>query len=140
MKEQASTSKGEQQREREKQLPPEQGAWHGAQFQDPGIMTWAEGKHPTSWATQAIPSLVFKIRTLYLYLQLLGFFKSCFVVKANKRYCGGSSMHVMGFLRMKGLNLRHSLSPIVVFTCLLNGHWLNISKPLLLVRGQYTCL
>ena len=39
-------------RRRRSGLPAEQGAWHGAQSQAPGIMTWAEGRHPTKWATQ----------------------------------------------------------------------------------------
>ena len=34
-------------------FPPEQGAWHGAQFQDPGIITWSEDRSLTDWATQA---------------------------------------------------------------------------------------
>ena len=32
-------------------LPAEQGAWYGAQTQDPGIITWAEGRCLTNWAT-----------------------------------------------------------------------------------------
>ena len=39
--------------------PAEQGARHGAQSQDPGIMTWAEGRCLTDWATQARLLLVF---------------------------------------------------------------------------------
>ena len=35
-------------------LLTEQGAWRGAPSQDPGIMTWAEGRHLTKWATQAL--------------------------------------------------------------------------------------
>ena len=31
----------------------EQGVGGRAQSQDPGIMTWAEGRHLTYWATQA---------------------------------------------------------------------------------------
>ena len=33
-------------------LPTEQGAWCGAQSQGPGIMTWAERRRLTNWATQ----------------------------------------------------------------------------------------
>ena len=33
--------------------PAEQGAWHGAGSQDPGIMNWTEGRSLTNWATQA---------------------------------------------------------------------------------------
>ena len=29
-----------------------QGVRHGTQSQDPEIITWAEGRHPTDWATQ----------------------------------------------------------------------------------------
>ena len=29
-------------------------AWLQARFQDPGIMTWAEGRHLTDWVTQAL--------------------------------------------------------------------------------------
>ena len=36
-------------------LPAECGAWHGAQTQDPEIMTRAEGRYSTDWATQAPP-------------------------------------------------------------------------------------
>jgi len=44
-KERESTSRG---REREKPTPPtEQGARHGAQSQDPEIMTQTEGRHLT---------------------------------------------------------------------------------------------
>ena len=35
-------------------LPSEQGAPHGTQSQDPGIMTAAEGQHFTDWATRAL--------------------------------------------------------------------------------------
>ena len=31
---------------------PEGGAWCGTISQDPRIMTWAKGRHPTNWATQ----------------------------------------------------------------------------------------
>lgn len=34
-------------------LTSEQGAWCGARFQDPKIMTWAKGGCLTNWATQA---------------------------------------------------------------------------------------
>ena len=33
-------------------LPTEQGGSCGAPFQDPGIMTWAEGRHVIDLATQ----------------------------------------------------------------------------------------
>ena len=39
-------------RESESRLPAEQGAQCGSLFQDPGIMTWAEGRRLTNWATQ----------------------------------------------------------------------------------------
>ena len=42
-------------RQREKPTPSEQGAWRGAPSQDPGIMTWAEGRCLTDWATQVPP-------------------------------------------------------------------------------------
>ena len=32
-------------------LPTEQGAWHQTQSQDPEIMSWAEDRHLTDWAT-----------------------------------------------------------------------------------------
>ena len=35
-------------------LPTEQGAWHGTRSQDPEIMTWAEGRRFSDWATQAL--------------------------------------------------------------------------------------
>jgi len=38
---------------RRSRLPAEQGARCGARSQHPGIMTWAEGRHLTIWATQA---------------------------------------------------------------------------------------
>ena len=40
---------GEGQRKREKQ-----GAWSRTRSQDPGIMTWAEGRCLTQWATQVL--------------------------------------------------------------------------------------
>ena len=45
---------GQEQKKREKWTPCWAGSliW-GAQSQAPGIMTWAEGRHPTKWATQA---------------------------------------------------------------------------------------
>ena len=36
-------------------LPMEHGAQFGAWSHDPGIMTWAEGRHLTNWATQVPP-------------------------------------------------------------------------------------
>ena len=44
---------GEEQKEREKQAPAEQGAWWGTWSQDPEIMIWAEGRCLTNEATQA---------------------------------------------------------------------------------------
>ena len=35
-------------------LPTEQGAWCGAPFQDPGIMTWAKGKRLTNWSPRCL--------------------------------------------------------------------------------------
>ena len=50
----ASEHKGGRIRRRGRsKLPAEQGAYCGAPSQDPGIMTWAEGRHLTDWATQA---------------------------------------------------------------------------------------
>ena len=49
---------GEEQRER--RLPREQGAQSGAPSQNPGIMTWAEGRHLTQWATQ-VPLFQFSV-------------------------------------------------------------------------------
>ena len=46
------------QRESEKTLA-EQGARLEARSQDPAIMTWAKGRHLTSWAAQALPILHF---------------------------------------------------------------------------------
>ena len=42
-----------------KQAPVDQVARYGAPSQDPEIMTWAEGRHLTDWATQALPHLTF---------------------------------------------------------------------------------
>ena len=42
-------------------LPTEQGAWCGAQSQDPEIMTWAKGRPSTNWATQATLACSFKL-------------------------------------------------------------------------------
>ena len=42
----------ERQREGRSRLSTEQGAWYGAQSQDPEIMTWAEGRCLTNWVTQ----------------------------------------------------------------------------------------
>ena len=38
----------------------------GAQSQDPGIMTWAEGGHPTDWATQMPLVMHFKMKYLLI--------------------------------------------------------------------------
>jgi len=43
----------ERERQREKQAPKEQRARCGTRSQDPGIVTWAEGRRLTDWATQA---------------------------------------------------------------------------------------
>ena len=40
------------QREREKQTPNRVGSWCEAWSRDPGVMTWAKGRHLTNWATQ----------------------------------------------------------------------------------------
>ena len=47
-------------------LPTEQGAWREAWSWDPGIMTQAEGRCPTDWATQAPCLLFFLMMFLYL--------------------------------------------------------------------------
>ena len=47
--------------EKEKQAPHEQGARHGARSHNPGIMTWAEGRHFTDGATQAAQTNSLKV-------------------------------------------------------------------------------
>ena len=54
-----STSRGKGRGRERSRLPPEQGAWSGAPSQDPGIMTWAEGRHLTDWATQEPQIFIF---------------------------------------------------------------------------------
>ena len=49
---------------RRSRLPTEQGAWYGAQFQDPEIMTWAEDRFLTDWATLA-PQMLEKFKETY---------------------------------------------------------------------------
>ena len=46
-------SLSQEEEQREKQTPCWAGAYHGAWSQDPGFMTWAEGRRLTNWATQA---------------------------------------------------------------------------------------
>ena len=48
-----STEAGEAAGRGKSRLPTEQGAQCGTRFQDPKIMTWAEGRHLTDWAIQA---------------------------------------------------------------------------------------
>lgn len=50
-------SKGSEQehkgrRQGKSRLPTEQGAWCRTPSQDPGIMTWAKGRHLINWATE----------------------------------------------------------------------------------------
>ena len=54
---------------RRSRLPAEQGAQYGAWAQDPGIMTWVEGKCLTDWATQvpfydSLPPSLLPLQTL----------------------------------------------------------------------------
>ena len=50
---------GEEQRDTEKKLSIEQGAWGmWGLIQDPKFMTWAEGRCLTNWATQAAPHII----------------------------------------------------------------------------------
>ena len=53
-----STNRWEGQREREKQTLAEQEAPSGTRSQDPVVLTWAEGRWFTDWATQ-VPPLFF---------------------------------------------------------------------------------
>ena len=46
-------------------LPTEQRAWCGTQSQNPGIMTWAEGRHLSDWATQAPQVLIFVLKGIW---------------------------------------------------------------------------
>ena len=39
------------------ELPAEQGAWNSVRYQDPEIMTWAEGRCPADWVTQVPQNL-----------------------------------------------------------------------------------
>ena len=45
-------NQGSNKGEERSRLSIEQGAWCEAQSQDPGIVTWAENRHSTAWATQ----------------------------------------------------------------------------------------
>ena len=63
-------------------LPSEQGAWYGAQSQDPGIMTWAEGRHLTdtpaplnvAFLTSALRMSTFESTVSYNYCACKTFF------------------------------------------------------------------
>ena len=54
-----STSRGRGRGRRRSRLLVELGAHHGAQFQGSGIMTWAEGRCSTVWASQVLFSFLF---------------------------------------------------------------------------------
>lgn len=48
-------------------FPTKQGAWPGARSQDLDIMTWAEGGHTATWATQVPPIFILIIFYPYKY-------------------------------------------------------------------------
>ena len=64
-REQESTSRQSSRGRGRSRLPTEQGARCGAQSQDPGIKTWAEGSHLTNGATQA--PHIFSFKKLFWY-------------------------------------------------------------------------
>ena len=49
-------------------LPTDQGAPCGAWSQDPEIMTWAEGRHFTDWATQETPFFFFRPTSISIFI------------------------------------------------------------------------
>ena len=55
-RESESTSRGSSRGRGRSRRPPEQGPWRAAPSQDPEIMTWAEGRCFTDWATQGLSS------------------------------------------------------------------------------------
>ena len=80
-------------------LPAERGARRGSLFQDPGVMTWAKGRHFTDWATQASHSSVLLTTFCNLSKILsLGLAAKCrstkFLLRWNGGVCGYVSFHV----------------------------------------------
>ena len=55
LRERESTRKGRGRGRRRSRLPTEQGSQCGVRSQDSGIITWAEGRCLTDWATQVLP-------------------------------------------------------------------------------------